>query len=150
MMILQGTDKPTHPLHTMTTFEIAQALGQHKGQHAVTCSEHGYFFENGKRISKDRAIEVLQSLAQPATRFETLNAATQAFFYRLGEQIVTATQDASASLAVKLGRDLPRLSLYDAPRLTWLKRVGLVQHAGKGVIQLTELGQSYWASYSGI
>lgn len=130
----------------MTTFEIAQALGQIKDKHQVTCTEKGYFYENGNRISKERAAEILASFTLPAKpaswTFERLNVSTQAFFYQLCEQILEATKDASASCGVQIGKDIPRIGLENAPRLTNLKRAGMFEHAGKGWLQLTEYGRA--------
>ena len=127
----------------MTTFEIAQALFQFKGQHQISCSEHGYFFEAGKRISKERAIEVLNSFTQqPNWTFDKLNAATQAFFYALCEQMMEATKDASMVVGVKIGKDIPSIGLANAPRLTNLKKAGVFAHGGRGWLQLTERGRA--------
>ncbi len=131
----------------MTTFEIAQALGQFKGQHSITCSEKGYFYQNGERISKAAALEVLKdlSLETPAVGcrdFDKLNAATQAFFFTLCEQILEATRDASASLGVTIGKDIPQIGLVNAPRLTNLKKAGVFHRGGKGWLQLTDFGRA--------
>lgn len=128
----------------MTTFEIAQALGQLSGKHSITCSEKGYFFENGQRISKERAFEVLQSLQQPAPwSFEKLNAATQAFFFELCEQIQSATHDASMLVGAKIGKDIPSIGLQNAPRLSNLKKAGMIQaDCAKGWVILTEQGRA--------
>lgn len=74
--------------------------------------------------------------------FERLNAATQALFFQLCEQILGATKDASASCGVKIGKDIPNIGLENAPRLTNLKRAGMFEHAGKGWLQLTEYGRA--------
>ena len=131
----------------MTTFEIAQALGQFKGQHNIICSEKGYFYQNGERISKAAALEILKdlSLETPAAGcrdFDKLNAATQAFFFMLCEQIMEATRDASASLGVTIGKDIPQIGLVNAPRLTNLKKAGVFHRGGKGWLQLTEFGRA--------
>jgi len=131
----------------MTTFEIAQALGQLKDQHNITCSEKGYFYENGERISKDAALKTLQILTsnKPSAGcndFDKLNAATQAFFFSLCEQIIEATRDASAELGVTLGKDIPSIGLANAPRLTNLKKAGVFERGGNGWVRLTEFGRA--------
>ena len=131
----------------MTTFEIAQALGQFKGQHDITCTEKGYFYQNGERISKDAALETLKILSsdKPSVGcrdFDKLNAATQAFFFTLCEQILEVTRDASASLGVTIGKDIPQIGLVNAPRLTNLKKAGVFHRGGKGWLQLTEFGRA--------
>lgn len=128
----------------MTTFEIAQALGTFKGQHQITCSEKGYFFEAGNRIGKERAAKVLKDLQQPSFSFDKLNAATQAFFYQLCEQIQTATKDADMICGVKIGKDISSIGLVNAPRLTNLKKAGLIAKAHKGWVQLTEEGRAIY------
>jgi len=131
----------------MTTFEIAQALGQLKDQHNITCSEKGYFYENGERISKDAALKTLRILTsnKPSAGcndFDKLNAATQAFFFSLCEQIIEATRDASAELGVTLGKDIPSIGLANAPRLTNLKKAGVFERGGNGWVRLTEFGRA--------
>lgn len=131
----------------MTTFEIAQALGQLKDQHSIICSEKGYFYENGERISKDAALKTLQNLTsnKPSAGcgdFDKLNAATQAFFFSLCEQIIEATRDASAELGVTLGKDIPSIGLANAPRLTNLKKAGVFERGGNGWVRLTEFGRA--------
>jgi len=138
----------------MTTFEIAQALGQLKGRHFIACSEKGYFSENGIRISKERAMAVLTALQQEAVigafsaptarfSFEKLNAATQAFFYQLCEQIQSATHDADMIVGAKIGKDIPSIGLQNAPRLSNLKKAGLIKtDCAKGWVILTERGRA--------
>lgn len=142
-MIL-GDNTPTSLLNPMTTFEIAQALGQLSDKHNITCSEKGYFFENGLRISKERAFKVLQSLQQPAPwSFEKLNAATQAFFFQLCEQIQSATHDASMLVGAQIGKDIPSIGLQNAPRLSNLKKAGMIKaDCAKGWVVLTEQGRA--------
>jgi hypothetical protein len=77
-----------------------------------------------------------------AAEFEKLNAATQAFFYQLCEQIQSATHDASMMLGVKIGKDVPSIGLANAPRLSNLKKVGLIERGTRGWLQLTELGRA--------
>lgn len=131
----------------MTTFEIAQALGQIKDKHQVTCTEKGYFYENGHRISKERAAEILASFTLPAKpaswTFERLNASTQAFFYQLCEQIQSATHDADMIVGAKIGKDIPSIGLQNAPRLSNLKKAGLIKaDCAKGWVILTERGRA--------
>ena len=144
--------KPT-TLQIMTTFEIAQALGQLKGRHSIACSEKGYFSEAGTRISKDRALAVLTELQKADTlgvvacstgiTFDKLNAATQAFFFQLCEQIQSATQDAGMLLGAKIGKDIPTIGLQNAPRLSNLKKAGMFKtDCAKGWVILTPLGRN--------
>jgi hypothetical protein len=149
-MISRGESPPLFPI--MTTFEIAQALGHLKGRHSIACSEKGYFSENGTRISKKRAMTVLTALQQEAVigafsaparlTFEKLNAATQALFFELCEQIQSATHDADMTIGARIGKDIPSIGLANAPRLTNLKKAGVFKHGGKGWLQLTERGRA--------
>ena len=74
--------------------------------------------------------------------FDKLNAATQAFFFQLCEQLQEATKDASMITGAKIGKDLPNIGLANAPRLTNLKKAGVFEHGGKGWLQLTERGRA--------
>jgi hypothetical protein len=74
--------------------------------------------------------------------FDKLNAATQAFFFQLCEQLQEATKDASMITGAKIGKDLPNIGLSNAPRLTNLKKAGVFEHGGKGWLQLTERGRA--------
>lgn len=93
-----------------------------------------------------KATRAKKNVGKPAPTeawtFERLNATTQAFFYQLCEQILEATKDASATCGVQIGKDIPRIGLENAPRLTNLKRAGMFEHAGKGWLQLTEYGRA--------
>ncbi|MCP9786003.1 hypothetical protein [Cyanobium sp. N5-Cardenillas] len=81
--------------------------------------------------------------------WESLNEATQAVFWRLAEQIQTATQDADQLQNVRLGHDIPKVELVDAPRITNLKKAGLLE-TFEGVkrshrhIRLTDAGRVRW------
>lgn len=107
------------------------------------------FFANGKRISKAQAESMVAPVlpTQPTQmKFEKLNAATQSLFFQLCELIMEATQDHSLVIAAKIGRDIPKISLYDAPRISNLKKAGLIERVGEkgGYLQLTDLGRSIY------
>lgn len=87
------------------------------------------------------AAPVLASTGDSWT-FDKLNAATQAFFFQLCEQLQEATKDASMITGAKIGKDLPNIGLANAPRLTNLKKAGVFEHGGKGWLQLTERGRA--------
>ena len=126
----------------MTTFEIAQLLGQTTG-HGITCTERGYFYKDGHRISKEQAQAALQVRPLAGTwHFTRLNAATQAFFFQLCEQIQSATQDHGMLIGAKIGKDIPSIGLANAPRLTNLKKAGMIKaDCAKGWVILTDLGR---------
>lgn len=83
-----------------------------------------------------------QQMASGCNDFDKLNAATQAFFFSLCEQIIEATRDASAELGVTLGKDIPSIGLENAPRLTNLKKAGVFERGGNGWVRLTEFGRA--------
>ena len=87
------------------------------------------------------AAPVLASTGDSWT-FDKLNAATQAFFFQLCEQLQEATKDASMITGARIGKDLPNIGLANAPRLTNLKKAGVFEHGGKGWLQLTERGRA--------
>lgn len=122
-------------------------------KHGIRKSGHAYMKDN-QRLTLAEVQELLgivttapekkisiQSSAD-SWNFEKLNAATQAFFYALCEQIQSATKDASMELGVKIGKDIPSIGLSNAPRLTNLKKAGVFAHGGKGWLQLTERGRA--------
>lgn len=109
-----------------------------------------FYYQDGKRISFAQVQELVATApttAEPKTvgdswTFEKLNAATQAFFYSLCEQMMEATKDASMVVGVKIGKDIPQIGLANAPRLTNLKKAGVFAHGGKGWLELTERGRA--------
>lgn len=76
--------------------------------------------------------------------FEKLNTATKDFFFELCEQIMAATKDAGMVCGAKIGKDIPKIGLENAPRLTNLKKAGMIEKAQKGWIQLTERGRAVY------
>ena len=127
---------------------------------------NGHIFIDKKRISNGDAVialaQKLESEAQakilPQTTKKTksngitwdkLNQATKDFFFELAIQIYGATDDAQSENGIytaRLGRDIPKISLKNAPRLSNLKKAGMVETT-KGTdtkserwIRLTEQG----------
>lgn len=109
-----------------------------------------FYYQDGKRISFAQVQELVATApttAEPkiisdSWTFEKLNAATQALFYSLCEQMMEATKDASMVIGVKIGKDIPQIGLANAPRLTNLKKAGVFAHGGKGWLELTERGRA--------
>ena len=104
----------------------------------IKISPKGYFFLNGQRCSKDQAIQALahyinEEAKEPAaikrTGFDwnSLNAATQALFFELAEQILGATQDAGYTNPVRIGHDIPSYGKSNQPRVTNLKKAGVLE-----------------------
>lgn len=137
----------------------------------VKISPKGYFYVNGQRCSQadatqalahminEEALELLKPIEKrtravgPMT-WERINKATKDFFFELGEQMQAATQDHSNSVAVRLGHDIPKIAAKNQPRLTNLKRVGVIRSfsgetKSHKMLQLTELGQKIWAIHAG-
>ena len=136
----------------------------------IMVSPKGYFFYQNNRIGREQAIQQLACLLEreenaPATAkpqrktggqiaWDSLNQATKDFFFELGEQMQSATQDHNNSIAVRLGHDIPKILPQNQPRLTNLKKAGVVcsfSAAAKShkMIQLSEQGQAIWLAHVG-
>ena len=128
---------------------------------------NGYIFAGNKRISKDDAVITLAKLIEIEAQakilpqaikktkssgitWDKLNQATKDFFFELASAIYTATDDVNFENghppAARLGRDIPKISLKNAPRLSNLKKAGMMETT-KGTsakserwISLTEQG----------
>jgi hypothetical protein len=165
------TPAPTTLDEAVLAAEYSQAKVEFRG---VTVTPSGYFHtkdDKGRtyRISLAKAEELAAEPApapEPAEpspgrtekrqpkrtgfAFESLNLATQALFFRLAEQIQEHTQDADQTCSVRLGHDIPKIELVDAPRLTSLKKAGLLE-TFEGVkkthrhLRMTDAGRELWA-----
>lgn len=133
-------------------------------------SPKGYVTVDGKRISKDDAIaglaEVLKHEAQPQVpepkkakapkgplTFGNLNQQTRDYFYELCEQMVTISQDADNSVPVRTGSNFLSIPPKHQPRLTYLKKVGVIEKcqgnkASHKMLRLTESGQALWKAHA--
>lgn len=127
---------------------------------------NGYIFAGTTRISKESAVQTLavklEDEGKAKTEIKTtkktkssgitwdkLNQATKDFFFELAVQIYGATDDAHSQNGIytaRLGRDIPKISLKNAPRLSNLKKAGMMETT-KGTdakserwIRLTEQG----------
>lgn len=127
---------------------------------------NGYIFAGNKRISKETAVTTLARLIEiedntkaeikttkktksSGITWDKLNQATKDFFFELASQIYGATNDSDSEngvFAARLGRDIPKISLQNAPRLSNLKKAGMMESTkGTNVkserwISLTEQG----------
>lgn len=88
--------------------------------------------------------------AGPMT-WDSLNQATKDFFFELGEQIQEYTKDHENRACARLGHDLPKVSPQNQPRLTNLKKVGVLQTGTQEdqpkthkFVWLTETGIATW------
>jgi len=141
----------------------------------IKISPKGYFYVNGQRCSQTDATQALAHVlneeakaemaalekAKPGKRirvagpmtFESLNKATQDFFFELAEQMQTASRDHNNGVAIRLGHSIPKIEAKNQPRLTNLKKVGVIRSVNgelksHKMLQLTEQGQAIWAAYA--
>ena len=139
----------------------------------VTFKPSGYIFIGTDRISLAAAVQFIamrleeeqkpapakpkavKAAAGPMT-WDKLNQATQDFFFDLCEQIQTVTRDHSMVEGVRLGHDIPKISLKNAPRLSNLKKAGVLETYSNNdspkshkFVGLTEQGQAIWAAQRG-
>lgn len=160
------TPTPTNLDEVVLAAEYSQTNVEYRG---VTCTPSGYFYAAGKRISLDRAIELIAEPAPapeaepaPAPRqpkrtgfaWDSLNQATQDLFFGLCEAILEQTRDHDLSTPVRLGHDIAKVPLVDAPRLTSLKKAGLVETVAGEVksyryLRLTDAGRARWTTTTG-
>lgn len=109
---------------------------------------NGYIFHGTDRIGKAAAVQTLAVLLEKEGKANTLgtadqnakskkmswdklNQATKDFFFELASQIYAATDDVNFENghppAARLGRDIPKISLKNAPRLSNLKKAGMME-----------------------
>ena len=108
---------------------------------------NGYIFSGNTRISKESAVQALAAKMEigdkhPAFKepkkakssgitWDKLNQATKDFFFELASQIYAATNDCDSEnghYMARLGQDIPKISLKNAPRLSNLKKAGMIEH----------------------
>ena len=108
---------------------------------------NGYIFSGNTRISKESAVQTLAAKMEiedkhPAFKepkktkssgitWDKLNQATKDFFFELASQIYAATNDCDSEnghYMARLGQDIPKISLKNAPRLSNLKKAGMIEH----------------------
>lgn len=75
--------------------------------------------------------------------FDRLNAATRVYFSELCEAIMAATQDADLLNPARIGKQIPMIGLTNAPRLSNLKKAGVIERVGNkgGYLQITQAGR---------
>ena len=130
----------------------------------ITVDSNGaprYTYE-GKRISGDKAVQIVaQALAEeegaPAHvnrtnfDFDRLNEATRDYFFELADQIKTAKGNYKA--AVRIGHDIPTFGKQNQPRVTNLKKAGMLTSVAGEVkshkmVQITDAGRKVLTSKS--
>lgn len=149
---------------------VAKRDGSAFASRNVKISPKGYFYVNGQRCSQADATQALsfvlneeaKELTKPLEKrtrttgpmtWERLNKATQEFFFELAEQMQTASQDHNNGVAVRLGHSIPKIEAKNQPRLTNLKKIGVIRSfngelKSHKMLQLTEQGQAIWAAYA--
>lgn len=150
-------------MNTDTPLDIAVLQAEHNQQNVeingVTVTPAGYFLQAGKRIGL-KAAEALVNVEPEAPEapaekrqprrsgfaWDALNQATQDLFFGLCEAILEQTRDHDLSTPVRLGHDIAKIPLVDAPRLTSLKKAGLLVTTGGTIkshkyLALTEAGR---------
>lgn len=75
--------------------------------------------------------------------FNRLNTATRAYFGELCEAVMAATQDADLLNPARIGKQIPAIGLANAPRLSNLKKAGVIERVGNkgGYLQITQAGR---------
>lgn len=150
--------------------QVAQKDGSTANTRGISISPKGYFFHQGNRISREQAVQLLAcafeheenapALAESQRKssgkitWDSLNQATKDFFFELGEQMQSVTQDHNNSIAVRLGHDISKISAQNQPRLTNLKKAGVIRSfsgtaKSHKMIQLSEQGQAIWVAHIG-
>lgn len=149
------------------------------GGHGVKVHPSGRFSIDGTRCTEDAALAHIAAQqartaaptpkAQPMTAtatapakqpkrtgftWDSLSTATQEVFFRICEEIQTATEDHSMVAAARLGVDIPKIALVDAPRITNLKKAGLLEtlegeKKSHKHIRLTDEGRVQWFAHTG-
>ena len=145
-------------------------------KHGITITTSGRFQFEGKRIGLDRAIELIaedlaaEADAAPAPAapeapeikqpkrtgfaWESLNEATQTFFFGLCEYIQEATHDHGMTASARLGVDIPAIGLANAPRLSNCKKSNIIEtiegsKKSHKHIRLTDAGRALWFAHTG-
>ena len=136
------TEQALHIVERQLT--VSKKDGSVARNRGIEFRPNGYIFAGNKRISKEIAVttlaQTLEIESKPqATKktkssgitWDKLNQATKDFFFELASQIYAATDDVNCENghppAARLGRDIPKISLKNAPRLSNLKKAGMME-----------------------
>jgi len=127
--------------------QVSKRDGSAARNRGIEFRPNGYIFSGNTRISKESAVQTLAAKMEiedkhPAFKepkktkssgitWDKLNQATKDFFFELASQIYAATDDVNFENghppAARLGRDIPKISLKNAPRLSNLKKAGMME-----------------------
>ena len=167
-MTLQNAKKADEMLARQKEIAVKDGSGGTRGIRVTQDKKGTFRFQDntGKRIKEERALELVElqldkeqegakadqtQVTRTGFAWDRLNKNTQDFFQQLCEEMLTATRDASLSLAVRLGHDIPKVSPQNQPRLTNLKKAGVLESfAGEKkshkMLRLTDLGRAQAAA----
>lgn len=136
------TEQALHIVERQLT--VSKKDGSVARNRGIEFRPNGYIFAGNKRISKEIAVttlaQTLEIEAKPQTTkkvkssgitWDKLNQATKDFFFELASQIYAATNDCDSEnghYMARLGQDIPKISLKNAPRLSNLKKAGMIEH----------------------
>ena len=170
--------------YTESALFYAERLAEVSKRDNTTANCHGVIFHpngriiyNKKRIKKADAVQTIAAILEsedqvlnqkksPISRssqagpltWDKLNQATKDFFFELAGQIMDETCDAdfeNGQHGARLGKDIPKISLKNAPRLSNLKKAGLFKSGqwnsntkSERWIWLTEEGHAIYKSRS--
>lgn len=138
------TEQALHIVERQLT--VSKKDGSVAHNRGIEFRPNGYIFAGNKRISQDDAvitlaqaleseahskIQPVKSVKSSGITWDKLNQATKDFFFELASQIYAATDDVCFENghppAARLGRDIPKISLKNAPRLSNLKKAGMME-----------------------
>lgn len=137
------TEQALHIVERQLT--VSKRDGSAARNRGIEFRPNGYIFAGNKRISKEIAVTTLAKLIEIEAKpqetikktkssgitWDKLNQATKDFFFELASQIYAATDDVNFENghppAARLGRDIPKISLKNAPRLSNLKKAGMME-----------------------
>ena len=136
------TEQALHIVERQLT--VSKRDGSAARNRGIEFRPNGYIFAGNKRISKDIAVvtlaqtleiedkpQVTKKTKSSGITWDKLNQATKDFFFELASQIYAATNDCDSEnghYMARLGQDIPKISLKNAPRLSNLKKAGMIEH----------------------
>ena len=136
------TEQALHIVERQLT--VSKRDGSAARNRGIEFRPNGYIFAGNKRISKDIAVttlaqaleiedkpQVTKKTKSSGITWDKLNQATKDFFFELAAEIYAATEDVDYEngrpACARLGRDIPKISLKNAPRLSNLKKAGMME-----------------------
>ena len=136
------TEQALHIVERQLT--VSKKDGSVARNRGIEFRPNGYIFAGNKRISKEDAVitlaklieieakpQVIKKAKSSGITWDKLNQATKDFFFELASQIYAATNDCDSEnghYMARLGQDIPKISLKNAPRLSNLKKAGMIEH----------------------